>query len=88
MNPVSLVVNVVQMCLLDCLILIVYLVSTHYTGHKRNVHFKCLANSLALVYNFYSPIYNSRELAEDYGWKNVVFPFLLSFCSVLCYMFA
>ena len=80
-------VNVVQMCLLDCLRLIIHLVSTHYIEHKRNVHFKCLANSLALVYNFCSPIYNSRELAEGYGWKNVVFSLSVQFVSlfyVLC----
>jgi hypothetical protein len=32
-NLVSLVVNVVQMCVLDCLRLIVHLVFTHYTEH-------------------------------------------------------
>ena len=62
---------------------------THYTEHKQNVHFKYLANSLALVYNFYCPAYNSRELAEGYGWKNVMcFPFRLVCFSVLCSMFA
>ena len=46
------------------------------------MHFKYLANSLALVYNFYSPVYNTIELAEDYDWKIVMcFPF---FKSVLC----
>jgi hypothetical protein len=52
------------------------------------VHFKYLANSLALVYNFCSPVYNIRELAEGYDWKSVVFPFLLSCFLVLCSMFA
>ena len=43
---------------------------------------KCLANSLALLYNFYSPDYNSFELAEGYGWKEYLFCVSL---SVLCY---
>ena len=50
-----------------------------HTEHKRYVHFKYLANSLALVYNFCSPIYNSCELAEGYGWKNVVFSLPVKF---------
>ena len=45
------------------------------------MHFKYLANSLALVYNFCSPVYNFRELAEDYDWKIVMcFPSLNLFC--------
>ena len=47
---------------------------------------KYLANSLALVYNFYSPDYNSFELAEGYGWKDqsvVCFPFC--FCVPVLY---
>jgi hypothetical protein len=43
------------------------------------LHVQHLANSLALVYNFYSADYNSYELAEDYGWKEF---------SVLSYVFA
>ena len=53
------------------------------------MHFKYLANSLALVYNFCSPVYNSHELAEGYGWKNVVFSLSVKVCFlVLCSMFA
>ena len=83
MNPVSLVVNVVQMCLLDCLKLIVHLVSTHtHTEHDYNVHFKHLENSLALVYNFYSPDYNSCELTEGYDWKSLSVVYFLSCLSI------
>jgi hypothetical protein len=48
------------------------------------VHFKYLANSLALVYNFCSPDYNSCELAEGYGWKNVVFSLSVKVCFPVC----
>ena len=37
------------------------------------MHVKSKANSLAFVYNFYSPDYNSCELVEDYGWKEEMF---------------
>ena len=46
---------------------------THTRAEMRCVHVKCLANSLTLVYNFYSLDYNSFELAEDYGWKDRLF---------------
>ena len=46
---------------------------------------KDLANSLALIYNFYSSDYNSFELAEDYGWKDRLFCVSL---SVLCVLYS
>ena len=50
------------------------------------MHVKDLANSLALVYNFYSLDYNSSELAEGYGWKDhSVLCFLFLFCVVLVF---
>ena len=53
------------------------------------MHFKHLANSLALVYNFHPPVYNICELAEDYDWKNVVcFPFIKSVLCMYEFMFA
>ena len=48
------------------------------------MHVKHLANLLALVYNLYSPDYNSSELAEGYGWKEYMFCVSL-FCFVLFY---
>ena len=48
------------------------------------MHVKYLANLLAFVYNFYSPDYNSYELAEGYGWKE----FSILCCLVLSYVFA
>ena len=77
-------VNGVSMCLLDCLILIVYLVSTHTPEHEQNVQVKYLANLLAFVYKFYSSNYNSYELAEGYGWKE----FYILCYPILSYMFA
>ena len=74
------------MCLLDCIKLIVHLVSTHYTEHKWDVQIKYLANSLAFVYNFYSPDYNSFELAEGYGWKELLFC-VYPFCKYYFYCF-
>ena len=51
------------------------------------MHVKYLANLLAFVYNFYSPDYNSCELAEGYGWKKDMF--CVSLCLfVLSFVFA
>ena len=46
------------------------------------MHVKDLPNSLSLVCNFYSPDYNSCELAEGYGWKEYMFCVSL-FCFLL-----
>ena len=51
------------------------------------MHFKYLANSLALVYNFYSPVYNSCELAEDYGWKDQSVMCFPSYKCVVMFVF-
>ena len=52
--------------------------------HECDVQVKDLENSLALVYNFYSPDYNFFELAEGYGWKEYMFCVAKGLAKVKC----